>query len=254
MKKALILLACVALASGAGAQVTKGTFVFTRTVKIEMKFEDNGGNRPKMPDKIESDFELLFNTDKSMYRAAPEPEDVTDEGGGGGMRMMRFFNPGGAEIFCDFGTRMKTALHNVGDKSYVVTDSLEPQVWKMTNETKEILGHNCRKALTDRIITRMTMGNENGTFTRKEVKDTVPVEAWYAEDIPVPAGPEFAGTLPGMILEMSMDEGKFTYVATSYRKTYEKSALAPPKGEVITKDELKAKQEEFFKSFRGGGH
>jgi GLPGLI family protein len=257
MKHRFLLFIALLVAGQVSAQVTSGTVVYKRTIKIELRMDDHGGgggNRPKMPDHIDTDYELLFDGQKCLFREAPSPEDM-EEGGGPG-RFFRMMSPNGVETFCDLETKTKVSLHELGDKSYIVTDSLPAQAWKLTNETKDILGHNCRKALTQRIVTRMSMTNDNGQFTRKEFQDTLELEAWYAEDIPFPAGPDYFGTLPGMIMEMSADAGRIAYVATELRKSYEKKALKAPKGEAVTKEDLKVKQEAFFENMRGpgGGH
>lgn len=66
------------------------------------------------------------------------------------------------------------------ENGYHVIDEPIDWQWKITDETSEIAGYICRKAVSN------FMG---GTF-----------EAWYAEDIAINAGPDKFDGLPGLIL------------------------------------------------------
>ena len=66
--------------------------------------------------------------------------------------------------------------------------------WTITDEQKTHLGHPVTVAFGE-------VGGER-------------MEAWFAPDIPVSSGPAMYGGLPGMILMLSLDEGRTTYAAT----------------------------------------
>jgi GLPGLI family protein len=74
-------------------------------------------------------------------------------------------------------------------KVYIIKDTLQPQNWKILNDIKEVAGHICMDAFWE--------------DTLKHQK----VVAWFAMDIPVSSGPERFCGLPGMILEVDMNEG-----------------------------------------------
>jgi GLPGLI family protein len=57
--------------------------------------------------------------------------------------------------------------------------------WKIENDTKDILGYNCRKATTQYRGRKYT--------------------AWYATDIPINNGPYVYFRLPGLIMEIEDD-------------------------------------------------
>jgi GLPGLI family protein len=82
-------------------------------------------------------------------------------------------------------------------KNYIVKDSLIAPKWKILNEIKEIAGYVCMKA---------------STFD--PIKDQE-VVAWFSTDIPVSGGPEEYYGLPGMILELSLDNDAVLVSATS---------------------------------------
>ena len=92
-------------------------------------------------------------------------------------------------ITCDFGKQSMQELHSVNGKPYIVVDSLRPPRWSILNEMKEIAGHTCMNAY---------------------YKDTLrhqKVMAWYALDIPLAGGPEGFFGLPGLILEVNVNDG-----------------------------------------------
>lgn len=238
-------------AFAAQAQITAGTIMYTRTVNISKDIPPERLARMKqmgIPEIMEHDFELLFDGKECFYRPALLPDDM--EGGGGMGRMMMMMAGGGMETYANLEEGISVGLHEIGTETYIVRDTLEPLKWKLTNETKKILKYSCRKAIGTREITRRTMAMEDGKPVRKEVTDTVNVEAWYAEDIRVSAGPEMMVGLPGLIMEFSLDGGKVHYEATNYRKRYEKGALKEPEGTEISKEELQAKYEEYYSQFR----
>ena len=74
-------------------------------------------------------------------------------------------------------------------KVYLVKDSIHPLEWKILNDMKEVAGHVCMNALyTD------TLRGQS-------------VIAWFALDIPVQAGPDSFFGLPGLILEVNINNG-----------------------------------------------
>jgi GLPGLI family protein len=250
MKKLLLAaMLLAAFATQAMGQTTTGMFVYTITIDFQRDITpEMKANMGNMPAKMEVSKELLFDANHSLYRPAPDLETAESGGGGGMRRMMQ-----NEEVFTDFDNRTTTTRHELGDDVFIVSDSIQPQQWKLTNETKEILGYTCRKAITTKEMRNRRMVVENGQQVRKEVTDTVNVIAWYAEAIPVASGPDFAGTLPGLILEMDMADGRFHTIATDFRKKFPKGELKAPEGTLITKEELKAKREEYFKAFRPHG-
>ena len=74
-------------------------------------------------------------------------------------------------------------------KTYIIEDSLRAPEWKILNDLKEVAGHICMKA--------------SWTDTLKQQK----VIAWFAMDIPISAGPERFYGLPGLILEVDVNDG-----------------------------------------------
>jgi GLPGLI family protein len=119
----------------------------------------------------------------------------------------------------------------------------------MTGETKIILNHNCMKAVATRISAQMRMTMDNGKMERKEIQDTSNIVAWFTSDIPVSAGPgEYQGQLPGLILEMDVNNGRQTYIATGISEKADVALIKEPTGKKhYTPDEFKKEREKMMK-------
>lgn len=240
----------------ASAQVTEGTITYTRTLKLKMELPPEfAAQTAGMPKERKDNYELLFAKNKSLFHPVDEPEDMTMDNGNG--VVIRMMPPGGEMVvYTDLDNKKKIEQKELGTKQYVVEDTLPKLNWKLTGETKTILGHTCKKATAEREVKHMNMNDDNGKVTHEMVTDTVPVEAWYADDITMFSGPEYAGSLPGMILELSIDDGRMTYLATKIDPKYDKKTLALPKdGKKISAADYKKEQDAFFKKMQenGGG-
>jgi len=103
--------------------------------------------------------------------------------------------------------------------------------WKLSDETKTVLNHLCRKAIATRYSTRMMMNMDNGKMERKEVQDTSNIIAWFTTDVPVSAGPaEYQGQLPGLILEMDVNNGRQTFTALEISPKADVAKIKEPTG------------------------
>ncbi len=80
-------------------------------------------------------------------------------------------------------------------KTYLIHDTLKSPSWKILNDMKEVAGHICMNAkLTDTIRMQTT-------------------EAWFALDMPISAGPDRFFGLPGMVLEVNINDGALVLTA-----------------------------------------
>jgi GLPGLI family protein len=101
------------------------------------------------------------------------------------------------EFLCarNFATNRMTDVFDILGKIYLVEDSLSLPNWKIQNDLKDVAGHICMKA---------------------SVEDTVKkqkIVAWFAQDITHPGGPERYFGLPGMILELDINNGAVVIAA-----------------------------------------
>jgi GLPGLI family protein len=131
---------------------------------------------------------LHFTTTESKYEDSEEKAEA-DEEGGYSWRKETFFIKRNFEKQTGFG-----AIEMLG-KTYIIEDTLSGYDWKIQNDLKEVAGHVCMKAFVE--------------DTLKKHK----IVAWFAQDIPLDAGPEGYYGLPGLILELDYNDGAMTVTA-----------------------------------------
>ena len=88
---------------------------------------------------------------------------------------------------------------SAGIDKFVYEETPEEWTWEISDSTKNILGYECVKATTDFHGRKWT--------------------GWFSPEIPVSNGPWKLGGLPGVILEASTDDDKYSFVATGIQQT-----------------------------------
>jgi GLPGLI family protein len=251
--KRFLLYSLLITSLSAAAQMKEGKVVYERT--IQMQFRGLGGNPPpemaNMPRERKDKFELSFAANHSLWESIPDMEENNEQSGGGdGNRVVMRFGGGDDLSYTNFGSGKRIEQRALSSKSYVVEDSIQNLNWKLTGETKNILGHAVQKATAERYSTRMVMSMENGEMKREQQPDTTLITAWFAPDIPVPAGPEFQGQLPGLILELNMNNGRSVYQALEISPKVNVAAIKEPKGKRITVKEFEKEREKEMEEMR----
>jgi len=234
------------------AQTKEGRVVYERVFQLPTRmFNVDPSVAAQIPKSRTDQYELLFSNNHVLWQYIP---NATNEGDGnvfaGGGVVFRFAGSGDISFFdLDNGTRVDQ--REIMDRSYVVTDSIRKQQWKLTEETKTILNHLSRKATSQRISTRMQMTMENGEMKRTPIQDTSTVVAWFTTDIPVSAGPEFSGQLPGLILELDIANGQTVYHALEISPSVNAKKIKEPKdGKKLTAAEFTVERDKIMEEMR----
>lgn len=226
------------LATGAATILTAVSMAQTKAgfVQYEMVTQLQGQIQIQgLPEGIElpksrtSYFELSFGNNQSLWQVAeqaPEPEMSS-----GNVQFRSVTMGGGDIVFADFNTKLKTEKRELFDKTFIVEDSIRTMNWKMSGETRTILGYTAMKATTSRITKSFKTTMVDGKIERVESVDTLPIVAWFTTAIPIAAGPSaFEGQLPGLILELDNGNGRIVYKATSVSDKVKLDTIKPPKG------------------------
>ena len=96
----------------------------------------------------------------------------------------------------DFEKNIMSEVFEMSGKTYIIDDSLKNLDWKILNDIKDVAGHICMKAMVQDTIKKQK------------------IVAWFAQDIPVNAGPERLYGLPGLIMELDINDGVVIVEAT----------------------------------------
>ena len=253
MKK-LLLIAASAFTLIAQAQTKEGKVIYERITQMTGRF---GGSIPpeiqaQMPKSRTDQFELLFTPQHSLYQFIANAADEGNNTFSSGGRTIQVIGGGPTETtYTDFGKGIQISQREVMDKSYVVTDSLTKLQWKLSDETKKILDFTARKATSTAINQRTRMSMENGEMKRETVNDTVKVVAWYTTDVPVPAAPMYAGQLPGLILELDVNNGQNVIKAIEFSPKVAVNKIKEPKdGKKLTAAEFALERDKLMEEMR----
>lgn len=191
-----------------------------------------------------SNFELIFSGDESLYRAQKQEELPTTTTSAGGPPMGMRFGGGRANrvVYKDLAKDTMIDSRDFMQKQFLITGSPSPRKWKIGKKHKEILGYNCLEA----------------SFREDSVTTMV---AWFTPQLPVSNGPSDYQGLPGMILQVDVNDGLRMVTATAIKlDSVDTSVIvAPNKGKEVTPEEFEKIREEKMKEMgmqqggQGGG-
>ena len=236
-------------------QTGRVVYAFTPEMKMQVSGMRVGMAPPPPPRTPVIKMEVLFGNNQ-MLRRALEDNTINDfPANENGMQIRAFGMVDDDIIWLSFADGRKVEQREFASKQYLVTDSIRKANWKLTGETSNILGYACQQAITTRIGKRSMISMENGVMNRKEVPDTSHVIVWFTPIIPVPAGPEFGGQLPGLILQIDIN-GNTTYKAIEVSQKIDVTIIKEPKkGKKVTAEEFTKEREKIMEEMQrnGGG-
>ncbi|WP_370898210.1 GLPGLI family protein [Chryseobacterium gossypii] len=192
-------------------------------VVSKMRFEEY---KKSFPQFKRTKSTLLFLETVSLF--TPEKEaSVSDNFFG--------WNPAYNQInttYMDYNKQKQITQKQVFEDTFLIHDSIRPIKWKITDETREIAGFNCRRA--------------NGL-----IMDSIYVVAFYTNQIPVSGGPESFNGLPGMILGVALPHENVTWFAKKVNNIkIEPTKLSPPNnGKAMNREDLKKVITDVLKNF-----
>ncbi len=219
MKKIFILLF---LAQAAWAQNT-GVVKYKQVIKFDMTPELKAAlHGIELPDQ-KSSYELVFSPEESLYKKLHEKNKASSNVMMVGANADYFF-------YVNLAEKKTIEQEEFLGKRFLISGDWSKDDWKVSGETKMILGHPCLKA---------KMTDTSGVIT-----------AWFAMDIKVPFGPKEYGQLPGLILELKIHD-KTTIVAHEIElKPLIEPIKKPKKGKKVTSEEYEVIKKEKLKELR----
>jgi len=192
-----------------------GTVVYTRitTYNFELTGIDEWDAYAKtLPTEGKFEKVLYFTAEASLYDESTLEKEATSIP----QQKAMFFasygktpKPALKSLYIDFQEKSKIALQEFMTREFLVESPLENRGWKLDPTRKKIGEYICMKA---------TMNLEGDTVT-----------AWFAPEIPIPAGPAEYYGLPGIVLAVER-LGETVLLATSID-------LTPPPADLLVKPE-----------------
>lgn len=211
----------------------------------------------RLKNRLEKTYVLTFNKEESTFYE----DEKLDAMSGATDSWGKNFTPG--EQYKNVKTNTQVQEQEFYGKQFLVKDNLQPIVWKMGTETKQIGKYTCFKATASIPTNELTWYNfswdkvrntneQNADSTAVEPEDIkmTEVEAWYSPQIPVSHGPLEYWGLPGLILEVSADNTTMlcSKIVLNPKETIE--IVAPEKGKIVSKTEYTETIIEKMKEFR----
>ena len=120
-------------------------------------------------------YQLLFDEKQSFFK---EIERIDNSQNKSSTSMSTIDD----NIYIDYKSAQYKIEGNYANKNILIVDNLPQYTWKISRDSKEILGIKVKKATT-------------------EYKDSK-IEAWFASTLQPKGGPIFFNGLPGLILEL----------------------------------------------------
>ena len=193
----------------------------------------------RLKNRLEKTYVLNFNNQESLFLEEEKIDAVsgaTDSWGG-------YFSRG--DHYKNIKENKIVQSQEFYGKRFLVKDNLYRLEWNMGTETKKIGEYTCYRAKAFVPNTELNWYNfswsdlssasdEKVDKEKIEEKLTV-VEAWYTPQIPVSQGPAEYWGLPGLILEVSVDNTTLLCTEIVINKDDKAIIEAPSKGKEITK-------------------
>lgn len=210
--------------------VTDGVIEFEKSVNmyalIKKDMADNAGDSfwqqayeqyvKSQPQFLKMKSTLTFSKNITLFKPAEEQE--------GNQRlwsndpMVKQNN----SVYSNLSAGTSIIQKHVYEETFLVKDSIRRINWKITDQTREIAGYQCRRA-------------------NALILDSIYVVAFYTDKIPVSGGPESFSGLPGMILGVALPHENITWFATkvSDQSVLPNALAAPAKGKQVNSMQLR---------------
>ncbi len=201
--------------------LTQGRIEFEKKLNLHAQIdamyndEDNSWKefqKKRLPQFKTTYSDLFFHGNKTLYKPG---RDNTDNN--------KLWQQPAEDnvIYEELDKSQSTAQKNVFEEMFLIKDSTRTIRWKITDETRNIAGFDCRRA-------------------NAIIMDSIYVVAFYTDAIVTPGGPESFTGLPGMILGVALPHEHVTWFATKIYadEVKEETLKAPVKGKKVTNKEL----------------
>jgi GLPGLI family protein len=229
----LVSIAAVHIVFG---QTAEGVILYEVKMNMHRNIpKEREAMKSRIPEFRTSKQQLFFNTTESLYSLVEEDEDEDMDVNNGPVRM-RFQQPQ-MQMYFNRSTSMHITQQEFMGKEYLIEDSLKLPSWKFGTETKTVIGYSCKQAM----------------YYNEEKKEDV--VAWYTPQLRPFLGPETFNTLPGVVLEVNLNDGERVITAKKLdvRSLKKNELRIPTKGIKTTREDFRKMVDEHSERMRANG-
>lgn len=196
------------------SQAVDGTFLFAKTVNNSKYLNSKDFSNNKVLQKTNY-YSLYYSDSLSVFKEFQK--NINDIDNFEGL------------FFTDFRKLKFNRYFELNNKKYYLSQNFKSYRWKITNESKKILNFTCYKAVT--FLPKNNFSNSNNSFLVKPLQ--IEIVVWFTYNLPFPIGPSDFNSLPGAILEVSIDKNTIQYKAIQYKRNVSNSILATPQNHIL---------------------
>lgn len=237
MKKILFPILCCSLLQ-VNAQESAGTITYEEVLSLNIELDGDMEQFAAMLPKERKTKKLLhYTSEASVYTVVKSDHEEQNMSSNGVNMVIKMDEPD--EItYTDLAADKMYQQKEFMGRKFLITGDVKSPDWKMTGQQKELLGYPCQEA--------------------KTIKDKDTISAWFTPAIPIASGPAGLGKLPGMILEITINNG-LHITAVDIVGEIDKSKLNKPKGgKKVTSEEYQKivteKTKEMQAEYGGSGN
>jgi GLPGLI family protein len=231
MKRMFLLLSSLLITHHAFSQVTSGTITYNEVTKINLRggnveVSANGISEEQLkqiealiPKETGTKKTLRFNASAALYQNAKTENtdnDNTQSMGGASVMIVNASSSSNDKVYYDIQNKKLIQQQEFMSRKFLITSEAEASPWKLTGNSKQILGYPCQEATLKR--------------------DSTTITAWFTPAISVSAGPRGLYGLPGMILVADLGDN-ITITATEVHEEKIGELPKPKDGKKVTSKE-----------------
>ncbi|TFH37927.1 MAG: GLPGLI family protein [Bacteroidia bacterium] len=237
MKRSFALLATIMTTGLVALFGQSGTIQFEEVRKIEIKLEGEMAHlMENMPKEQRSGKSLYFSPQATIYKESEEKtedQNMAMEGENGGIRIM--MSAPDNKTYIDLEKNRIIEQKEFMTRMFLIEDDIVQEGWKITGNQKMILDYSCMEA---------TQTDTAGAVTR----------VWFAPSFPAKGGPSNFCSLPGMVMEVDINDGSQIFLARSVDMTAPSKDIfkKPSDGKKVTREEFDTIVEEKMKEMNAG--
>lgn len=204
--------------------------------------------KERLKNRLEKTYILSFNKEESTFKE----EEKVDAYAGATDTWGLNFTPG--KQYKNIKTKKLTQKQEFYGKQFLIKDDLLKINWQLGKESKQIGNYMCQKAVAliptasltwydfswDELTPQPSAANDSipSSSNKEEIKMTQ-VIAWYTPQIPLSQGPLEYWGLPGLILEINVDNTTILCSKIIMNPGEKLTIKEPEKGKIVSKKEYK---------------